>query len=340
MDNILYFACINQIGGVETFYYYLAKKYGNRDITVFYKAGDEEQIKRLRQMVRVRRYRGETIKCKRAFFNYRADIIDNVEADEYIQIIHANYGELGLKPKYPDKIDRFVACSKTAAESFTEVTGFPCEVVYNPIAVSKQPKMLRLISATRLTKNKGKDRLEKLARALEESGIPYTWEIFTNDKHAIPNRNIVWRSPELDILPHIARADYLVQLSDTEGYCYSVVEALTLGTPVIVTPCEVYKEIGLDESNSFTVDFDMKEIPVKEIYKGLKKFKYEPPEDKWGELLTKGKSKYSPDLEVMVKCIRKYYDVEKEKSMNVGETFATRMIRAEMLIEKGLCEYA
>ena len=70
-SNIFYFYNINSIGGVETFFYYLAKKYCDFDITVFYSTGDINQIKRLRKYVRVKKYKtGEQIKCKKAFFNY------------------------------------------------------------------------------------------------------------------------------------------------------------------------------------------------------------------------------------------------------------------------------
>lgn len=338
MDNVLYFAHINSIGGVETFFYYLAEKYGDRDITIYYRDGDAKQIERLRKLVRVRKYNGEKIKCKRAFFNYNADIIGNVEADEYVQIIHANYKERGLKPTTSDKITRYVAVSEVSAKAVGEITGKPCEVVYNPIAIKKQPKVLHLVSATRLTKDKGRDRMVALGKALDKAGIAYTWEVFTNDKYAIPNDNIVWRTPRLDILPYIADADYLVQLSNSEGYCYSVVEALTLGTPVIVTPCEVYEELGLNETNSIVIDFDMKKIPIAKIYKGLKKFNYEPPKDKWGELLTDGKSTYDPNKKVKVKVIKRYHDIELDRTVSLGEKFTTTEMRAEMLREKGLVE--
>jgi glycosyltransferase involved in cell wall biosynthesis len=43
-------------------------------------------------------------------------------------------------------------------------------------------------------------------------------------------------TPRLDIRDYIADADYLVQLSDTEAWSYSVLESLSLGTPVITTP--------------------------------------------------------------------------------------------------------
>ena len=61
--NVLYFDNINSIGGVEQYFYYLAKKYNKYDITIFYSTGDEKQIKRLRELVRVVQFRGQRIKC-------------------------------------------------------------------------------------------------------------------------------------------------------------------------------------------------------------------------------------------------------------------------------------
>lgn len=63
---------------------------------------------------------------------------------------------------------------------------------------------------------------------LNAAGIPYLWTIFTNDFRAIKNDNIIYMQPRLDIIDYIANADYLVQLSDCEAYCYSVVESLTV----------------------------------------------------------------------------------------------------------------
>lgn len=92
MKNVFYFNHINTIGGVESFFYYIAKKYKARDIEIVYKTTtvDMEQVKRLSQYVRVRKFDGKKIKCDKAFFNYNIDIIDYIEADEYIQIIHCD----------------------------------------------------------------------------------------------------------------------------------------------------------------------------------------------------------------------------------------------------------
>jgi hypothetical protein len=54
------------------------------------------------------------------------------------------------------------------------MTGLPCSLCYNPINVDPPKRILSLVSATRLTKEKGKARIVKLAKALDDAGIPYT----------------------------------------------------------------------------------------------------------------------------------------------------------------------
>ncbi len=81
--NIFYFHSINVIGGVESFFYYLAKKYHEKDIAIYYSVGDLEQIRRLRRYVPVFHWHGgQRIQCEKAFFNYATgDVIDYVDAD-------------------------------------------------------------------------------------------------------------------------------------------------------------------------------------------------------------------------------------------------------------------
>ena len=104
-----------------------------------------------------------------------------------------------------------------------------------------------------MTPEKGVDRMKLFAKALDDARIPFTWEIFTTGSSArFDSPNVFLRPSRLDVRPHIAAADYLVQLSDTEGYPYSVLEALCLGTPVIVTDFPSARELQLvDRVNSF-----------------------------------------------------------------------------------------
>jgi glycosyltransferase involved in cell wall biosynthesis len=341
MKNIFYFRVINSIGGIETFFYYLAKKYKDWDITIYYSKGDKAQIDRLKQYVRVKQYKGEKIKCDKAFFNFNLDIIDNVEAKEYIQIAHGDYKAMGLRPNTHPKITSYIGVSKQVCETYKEVTGYDTELCYNPIEAFKPKKVLNLISATRLTAEKGKERIKKFAKMLDNEGIPYLWTIFTDNKDIIDNPNIIYAKPRLDIINYIANADYLVQLSDNEGFCYSVVEALSVGTPVIVTDCPVFKEIGVNKDNGFILDFKLEKVPIKEIYKGLKKFEYTPPKDNWDKILKKGKSTYQDELKqkVKVRVIAPYFDLElKEYKKESDPPFTVGKVRADLLCELGLVE--
>ena len=333
-DNIYYFSVISEIGGIETFFYQLAKKYSDRNLTIIYREANEKQLKRLRKYVQCIPYCGQKIKCKKAFFNFNTDIINDVEAEEYILVIHGDYktmieqGQIDAAPGH-EKIDKYVGVSKIACEAFTKVTGKPCKLCYNPIEIEEPKQVLNLISATRLTREKGKQRMELFAKALDDAGIPYLWTVFTNDTNAINNPNIIFMKPRLDISNYIASADYLVQLSDNEGYCYSVVEALGLGTPVIVTPCPVFNEIGVvDKKNGYILPFDMKDFSVEDIYMNIPKFYYLPFRDKWGELLTNSKSDYQnkKDKKFKVQATGAYrqlnlQDAELRRIPEVGETW-------------------
>lgn len=340
MQNVFYFSYLNNIGGTESFFYYLAKKYKNYDITIFYKDGDTRQIKRLSQYVRVKKYTGAKIKCKKIFFNYTLDIIDNVEAEEYIQILHADYKAMGVKPNINPKVTKYLGVSKQVCKTFKELTDIEAELAYNPIKVDKPKKVLNLVSATRLTAEKGKKRMIKLANLLNEANIPYIWTIFTNDTKAINIPNVCYMEPRLDIINYIANADYLVQLSDNEGYCYSVVEALSVGTPVIVTDIPVFKEIGLNSKNSFILDFDLSNVPLKKIYKGLDPFTYKSKADNWANYLVNSKSSYLDELKVMVKikAVKSWYDLDLDKNIKRYEVLTVNKVRAEYLVENEVAE--
>ena len=167
---------------------------------------------------------------------------------------------------------------------------------------------LHLISATRLTKEKGLARMQKLASMLDNAKIDYEWVVFTNKQRQFIGNKVVYNDPKLDIIEEIAKADYLVQLSDCESYCYSVVESLMVGTKVIATDLPVFKELGLNKENAIICDLDMKNVNVNDITKEYKKFTYRPPKDNWGKYLD-NESTYNPDEEVEVRVLRRYTDI-------------------------------
>lgn len=216
-NNVFYINSLNAIGGCESYIYYLARKYKKYDITVLYRTANQKQLDRLEKIVRCVRYKGQKIECKKVFFTtYNMDCIDNIIAEEYIGVIHTDYSLKDEKPVTHPKINKYIAVSKSACKAFTQVTGIPCELCYNPTEVDKPKRILNLVSATRLTKEKGKDRMKKFAKLLEKNNIPYIWLIFTNDNKKIRNPNMIYKKPSLEVIDYIANADYLVQLSDKE----------------------------------------------------------------------------------------------------------------------------
>jgi glycosyltransferase involved in cell wall biosynthesis len=342
--NVFYFRDLNVIGGIETFFYQLGTKYGKDfDITVYYRTGSPSQVERLSKVLKVRRYRdGQIIRCKRAFLCFNLDLINYIEADEYYQMLHGDYTAIRVYPDRNPKISRRIAVSNVVRESYKDYIGDDSIVCYNPYTPVKPRKVLRLISATRLTAEKGYNRMAALAELLDKANIPFTWDIYTDSNKPLENPSVAFREPRNDILDFIADADYLVQLSDTEGYCYTVVEALCAGTPVIVTDFKVAREIGVEHGvNGWILPMDMCVVPVSDIYKGLKRFTYTPPVDKWDTLLAPGKSDDVVDMEALVtiRCKKVYYDLELQQEMGYGETWSVPMRRANKLLDLDLVEW-
>mgnify|MGYP003302360471 CR=1 FL=1 len=324
--------------GTESFFYYMAKKFKDRDITFLYQVGHVDQVNRLKKYARTIRWDGQIVECDKFYINYTPNIMDYVKANEYIQIIHTDYmnQEVGFAP-HP-LVTRYIGVSPIVCENFKKKFGLECELIYNPVVMDKPRKILHLISATRLTKEKGRDRMEKLGKILNQSGILYDWRVFTDNRREINNPNIIWMRPRLDISDFIAEADYLVQLSNEgEGRGYSIEEALTLGTPVICTPVTAFKDMVEDGKNGWIVPFNMRNIdPEKWLKKP--KFTYTPPYSKWNEEL-KGESTYDPSTAPLsYKCIKRYDDTIIGKRIEIGEAVECDEARAKYLKNKGVLE--
>lgn len=338
--NVFYVSNFNTIGGVETYIYELARKYKDYDITIIYKTGDVNQIKRIREYVRILRYTGEPIECDRAFFNYETDIIDKIKAKEYIQLIHAMFKTQGIHPRIEPKITQYFCVSESAGKEWEELTGFKCKRVRNPLQITEEEKkpVLYLISATRLTPEKGKDRMKILADKFTNAGYRIIWLVFTNDSLAIDHPDVFYLPPRLDIRPFLASIKgkgYGVQVSNCEGDCYFTRECEALGVPLIVTPIPSFKEQGLvDGKNCYYVPFDMEDIDIDKI--ATKIPQYEPflKEDGWKDELVKGKSTYNPNEIVKVVVTDKYYDVELGRDVKVGEKLSVTYNRYIDLIEE------
>lgn len=318
LKNVIYFPSFNIVGGVETFCYEMALKFGkDYDITVLYQNGDPQQMARIAKVCRVIRVTMEDkIDCEVFIFGWGWDILDNVTAKRYVQTFHADYINRHLNPSPSPKItDRF-GVSNNTTNGIKEHFDWAADIrtMYNPYTAKKPRKVLNLVSATRLTPEKGYERMIKLCEAFDKEGIPFLWTVFTDHPKPSPHPKMCILPADVEgILDYIANADYLVQLSDTEGYSYSIVESLSVGTPVIATDFAVAREQGIaDGKTGWILPMDMSDIPVKKIYKGVPKFTWQPPESHYEEVLVKGKSTYEEDLKktVRLKAKMRFLDIK------------------------------
>lgn len=156
-DNIIYISNISKLGGVESFAYYMAKKYKDYDIAVLCKSGDYKQLERIRKYCPAYVHRGEEIECKTIVINYDTSILDFVKCDNCYMVVHADYSQPCYKvlPNWNDKrITKVLTITKYCQKMMKEKFNVDTELCYNPLVPEEYDKPLILVSATRLSKIK------------------------------------------------------------------------------------------------------------------------------------------------------------------------------------------
>lgn len=342
--NAYYFNTLSKIGGIESHFFYMAKKYHQYDIVFFYRTGDPDQVKRISKYAKcIRLDPADKIVCDTMFCCFNREVLDQCKAKKICLILHGDYkdmverGQL-KKQNLPldDRVDQYLGVSQLVCDSWKELTGKKAKCIYEPVILENNDDPLFFVSATRLSKEKGWERMVKLAEELNKNGINYKWFIYTNTPKQ-PVKNMVFMEPELDLNRKMSKYDAFIQLSDNEGFCLSVVEALMRKIPVIVTDLPVFKEIGLNEKNSIILNKNMDKIPVDKIRNVNKlKFSYEPPEDKWEEHIVKKKTDYKPETFIKAAVIQSYFDIEMKRAVNVGEIVEFDQPRIDKLKSLGL----
>ena len=259
----------------------------------------------------------------------------NVAAGQVVRMCHACKTDPTWK--IPQDYDRLVYVSETAMLSYGVEDG---QVIHN-LNKATDDKALILVSATRFpAPDKGNiaQRMRTLANMLNDKGISYIWLNFADGKMEDPPQNFYNMGPT-DRMPEIIKAaDYLVQLSDSECWSYSCLEALMAGTPLICTPFPSIYEMGVkDKVHGHIIPFDM-DFDV-EILKKIPHFYYDYDNDtikeEWIKILGDPKPvhDYEPLKHVMTEVTASYYDLELGRDMSPGDQAVMRVDRAQVLKE-------
>jgi glycosyltransferase involved in cell wall biosynthesis len=308
------------------------------DITVVYGSAPENYLKELRPIVRViRSAKGRTISCNTVLMMRIADALPaNVHAEKIVQVVHTvNDGYKHLPVR-----DDYIYVSHTSKKSF----GKDGTVIYNlPGGLIKQG--LILVSTCRIDasdKGNQNERMIKLAKMLRAEGIPFLWFYFSKTSLS-SDPDMIRIEPVQDVRPFLQMADYLVQLSDSEAYCYSITEAMEQCVPVITTPLEVLEEIGYSDGvDGYTVPFNM-DFDVRKLlhFKKLKPGRLQSVQDAvvdWKEFLGEmaAVEAYKPEIKQQCEVIKPYFDMELQKDMKPGEHADMWRERAETLKNMGL----
>ena len=301
---ILYHNNLLKFGGVDTFIYNFVKKMSKfYDILFLYTTANAENLERISKYVKTEKYnKDKKYICDicilaSAWGQYPDSVI--AKSGRYIQMVHADYiraKETNFYYQKWFKTTEHIGVSEHVCKIFKEL--YPTEEItriYNILDETQETKtILKLISATRVSKEKGYNRMLKLAQELKKANIKFRWTIFTDlelyNQKPFDLEEIVYMKPNHDFMDYITEADYGVQLSDTEGYSYFINECLQYGTPVLCTDFPSAYESVEDGINGYILDMDLKNLDVDKIVNNIPKdFKYKEKcsEKDWIKLLDK-----------------------------------------------------
>lgn len=330
---VIYLSNPSPFGGRETFMVnfcmQMAKHYDI--VAVFENLIPELQIRLMPYVKVIKNHKDVSIICDSIILNSIYDRIpENIEYKQAIQMIHGC--KASTAAPLPNDRDLIVCVSQTVKDSF----GAEDAVVIKNMTSGKKPKKvfddsdtLKLITASRLNtdpryEDKGAKRMIQLAQMLEEKGIDYEWGYFADVPLQKTPRGMVFHKAVSNIKDYIAEADYLVQLSSEEAFCYSVVEALEIGTPVVVHPLPVFEELKVrDGKEGYIVPFDMDFDVSKLMQIPTVKYKYNNGTlvSKWKQILgdSKPKGEYKPDNMLLVRVTKQYRDMQLNKVLNIND---------------------
>ena len=245
---------LNDIGGIETAMANMSAAFPEANFCFVinsHASNAEAQILRLAQ-------RHDVLIDKSGNAHYNGDIaliftpimqsvpFERIHCPIVYQFIHSDIGKLMEMEQWHDfrwqphpKVKKVISVSETAKESLKQALGVDSEVLANILAEpSKRPVFLCL---SRATPEKGIDRLIKMVQAFDRAGKDYVlylcstldpygayYHDLKNSAHVV----LVEPNPYNDSLMRCA--DYLVQLSSCESYCFSVHQATAQGGVAVI----------------------------------------------------------------------------------------------------------
>lgn len=279
-----------KIGGIETAAKQISQAFADYDLTFIVGAkADLTQVKELAKRHSVvidngvDKYKADVL----LLMNYDSaqHIIDRVEAKKVYQFCHADWQGLidsgafrGFQLEIHPRVDKVIAVSETAQKGLKTAFNIDSIVVPN-ILCPLEDKRLVFLCLTRATIEKGIDRLLDMVDSFNAAGKNFVLFLCAPLEGAVKmiqdrvksTRNILVLPPSPYTQELLRSADYLVQLSSNESYCYSVREALQMQVPVIVSDIPELSKLVKEGENGFVIKNDMSNLDVDKIFNKVPK---------------------------------------------------------------------
>lgn len=334
---VLYVNHVNIVGGIQTFVYHFAKIMGQfYDITYVVNDASKEHVEYMSKVVEVKVNPKEKIICDTLIMLRILDTIpSNIEYKKSIQMCHA----CKTNPKWhiPQNHDFIVNVSQASKDSFGE-EGKKGRVIHNLISSSENHPLV-LMSATRIpARDKGNNemRMRMLADMLNKANIPFIWLNFSDGILTDPPKNFFNLGLHMNASEYFHIASYIVLLSDSEAWSYTLLEALTQNIPVLVCPFPSALEMGVEDGkNGYILPYDM-DFDVHKLL-NVPKFEYQYDNkaivDQWKKLLN-AKPKPKPERVKVICTVYSYNDLELGRKVYKGDIWETSYNRAMYLMNE------
>ena len=273
------------IGGIETALFCLAREFRDRNITFVLRKANIEQVLRVAQYRPVVFDDGKIeikgdIVIMEGYNTYKF-VKDRIKADKIYQRCHADWGTLnGIIKKaeitfYEDM--NVLACSEQAKQGLLPIKS-QCVPLIPPRKINSDFRLFLTLS--RLSGEKGGKYIVRMAEAFQNANKSFLWLVCGTPDNALrlqcKKLPIIFIEPALKNELILKNADYLVQMSDSESYCYSVHTALANGVPCLCSDIRPFVDVIENGKNGYIIDRNntknMSENLIETIFSKVPKF--------------------------------------------------------------------
>lgn len=283
---------MNNIGGIETAMWQLAKAFPSADITFLVNStadGGKVALERLKTLHNV-------ILDDELDKVYEADValiytpimvdvpFDNIRAKKIYQFVHSDIG--GLMDTYPEwsaykwqpdkRISKVLAVSDTVQKALKDRFGVDSEIVPNIYTGPDERRVFLYMS--RATKEKGLERTLKLLDMFDQAKKDYVLIICSMVDPYGELWPVIEANPRILYMPSSIYndvlyrcADYLIQLSDLESWCYTLREAVANGVAILGNDIPEIAKVVKDGENGYLLKPDLSNVDLDKIFNNVPK---------------------------------------------------------------------